>query len=252
MRSVHVLAALGLAASITVAAFRAGPAAVPQSGVGCRRTDRPPPVVPGDTMMPDHAEDIRRGARFLCTLRRGLPPVRVVLVGDSLWGIARAVEVYARRESARPAQVLEMEALDRPPRGGEFFQGVDLNRDGWMDLKVMIWQGATGNVGFDVFMYDPARRRFARSAVLSGESGVYPVRGRPCVETHWDFGNAGRNYSLAEYCWSRGTWFLVRTEVQEFVGRPGVEPRLYERTVEERRGSGPRVFRVDTLENPIR
>jgi hypothetical protein len=75
-------------------------------------------------------------------------------------------------------------AVERPRRGRDFLEGVDLNADGWTDLRVMTWWGVIPNTGYDVFLYDPATRRFALSEALSAQSNPEPVPGHPCVRTH--------------------------------------------------------------------
>jgi hypothetical protein len=217
--------------------------------VGCRRTDRPAAHPPADTGRWRYAEDIRGNPTYRCTLRRGRAPVRMVLSADPEYGQPVSVRVYGGARRGVPVQVLAIDdAASAPSRGHAFFQGVDLNRDGWMDLKVLTTAGATGNEAFDVFMYQPARGRFVKDTVLTGEGRIRPIAGRPCVSSHWNMG--GGIYHDGEYCWADGRWTLVRAEAGDFAESPPSHLTHYTVTVWERRGGRLQVVRVDTLREP--
>jgi hypothetical protein len=210
-------------------------------GVGCVRTDRPRAPRPDGSVY----QNIRGNPSYACTLYRGRAPVRLVLVTDARFGRPVAVRVYGAH-GGRPVQVLPLDdAADAPPRGSSFFQGVDLNRDGWMDLKVLTTWGATGNQAFDVFRYEPARSRFVKDTTLTRLGLVAPVPGRPCVAIHWHMGIGV--YSDGEYCWRTGRWVLVRTEVGDYLP-PTASRRepIHVHTIRELRGGRLRVVQVDT------
>jgi hypothetical protein len=239
----HTLARI---AAMLACAAAMGAAPDAPMAVGCRRTDRPPPRAPGDTVVLPHSEDIRHDPSFLCTLHRGGPTARVVLDADSADNWPETVRIYTPPGSARPAQVLPIDdAAGPPPRGRPFLYGEDLNRDGWMDLKVLTAWGATGNEAFDVFLYDPGRRRFVPDSVLTGEGLVMPIAGRPCVLTHWHMG-AG-TYSDGEYCWTSRGWLLTRTESEDWHRMAGSDSMVHVRRIGERRGGRLVIVRVDTL-----
>ena len=226
-------AALGLAA----------PRAAAQE-IGCRRTDCPLPPAQADTGWRRYSDDITNNPTYRCTLRRDRSPVRVVLSADPRYGQPVTLRIYSARGGG-PMQVLAIDdAASPPPRGGEFFRAVDLNRDGWLDLQVLIMAGATGNEMFDVFMYQPSRGRFARDTALSGNAPM-PVAARPCVTTHWHMGIG--IYSNGEFCWRGERWVLVRTEVGDRLSPPGnPEAMRFTRTIRERRGGRLRIVSADT------
>jgi hypothetical protein len=238
MRIHHRAAALAIVATVAAA----GPAAA-QSGVGCVRTDAPPARVPGDTTVFARVEDIRRGMVFRCVLHRGHAAVRMVLRTDRRYNVPVDVQLFGSRSATRPRQVLVLDDANGPPRRGHrVLEGVDLNRDGWMDLKVLKVWGATGNEAFDVFLYSPARARFVRDTVLTDAGHARPIAGRPCVLTFWRMGPSS---SQGEYCWRAQRWVLVHTEVVDHAGR---DHGRYVRTVQARRGGRMRTVRVDTLD----
>lgn len=220
--------------------------AAAQPAVGCVRPGETAPRAGGGAGVHASDEDIRGNPAFRCVLHRGQPPVRMVLRTNARYNVARNVQVFGPRSSARPVQVLVLDDANAPPpRGHPFFVGADLNGDGWMDLKVLRMAGATGNELADVFLYSPRARRFVMDTVLSRIGAPSPIAGRPCVRSAWNMG--GGEDGSADLCWRGGRWVWVR---EESVGRlrPG-DARLV-RTVRELRGGRMRTVRVDTLGGP--
>jgi hypothetical protein len=230
---------------------RTDPAADPrlhsrQGGPLCERTDARD-LTPFRDSVPRFAkEDMSAGPTFLCRLRTGRPRIRLTAMGDSA-GWMDSVLVHSPASAGHPRQVLHLEESEPQPLGSDFIEGVDLNRDGWMDVKATMFRGVTGNRIVDVFMFDPARHGFVRDTVLSGESHADPLDGRPCVRTGWGFGHAGKLYSYAEYCWVKGRWVVAWSESQvDTILIPGNE-RVYFRTTSRRRPDGSYTSRLDTV-----
>jgi hypothetical protein len=236
-----VLAAAALALAATQAVAQE---------IGCRRTDRPVAQPAADTGRWRYAEDIRGNPSYRCSLRRGRARVRIVLTAAPEYGQPVSLRIHGARSGA-PVQVLAIDdAASPPPRGGEFFRAVDLNRDGWLDLQVLTTWGATGNQAFDVFLYQPSRGRFVRDTVLTGAGSPTPMVARPCVATHWHMG--GGIYSNGVYCWRAGRWVLARTEEGDLLRPPGGRGATrYTRTIRERRGGRLTIVSADTLSNPM-
>lgn len=185
-----------------------------------------------------------RGISLRCALRPGGPEVRVVVGGG--FGIPMGVDIYSPPDATRPMQRLYMVDNDeRAHEGSPLAHGVDLNRDGWTDLKVQTWSGSAG-ISYDLFMYDPARRRFVQDSVLKGGGGLGPIKGEePCVWSSYRSG-AG-NFSSSKYCWRGGHWVYVLYQKQEIVDAPG-NPR-YELTIQRPRNGRMVTVSVDTSDH---
>lgn len=201
----------------------------------CRYADTRRQARSGDANYgaPYDAAAMSRGVTVRCALRQDGPEVRLVVMGE--YGIPMAVDVYAPATAARATQRLFMEDNDqRAYEGSGLVEGEDLNRDGWTDLKVETWSGS-GGIFYDVFMYDPARRRFAKDSVLSGGGGVVPLDGAgTCVGTGRRSG-AG-NWVSDDYCWRGGRWVHVVQRQQERLGDPARHSRYVLTVREPRRG----------------
>ncbi|HEU0079399.1 MAG TPA: hypothetical protein VFQ76_17215, partial [Longimicrobiaceae bacterium] len=230
---------------------RTDPAAVPrlhyrQGGPLCDRTDARNLSPFRDSVPAFAKEDLSVRPTFLCRLRAGRPRIRLTAMGDSA-GYMDSVLVHSPASAGQPHQVLRLDVSEPQPLGSDFLEGVDLNRDGWMDVKVSLFRGVTGNEIVDVFMFDPARGRFVRDTVLSGQSHADPLEGRPCVYTGWVFGHAGKLYSRAEYCWLNTRWVVTLSETQVDTVIGTEDERVYFRTTKRRRADGSYAARLDTV-----
>jgi|GEM_PF-1698305 len=208
------------------------PDAEPRPGaVGCRRAGTQPP--PGAKIV----DGVRAGARFSCVLREGHPPVeaRVDLDGS---GYLAGMEISAPGWTRPWSQLLAAESIE--PRR-PYVEALDYDDDGWADLRTIEWTGATGNVGYHVFRFDPTRRRFARDSVLSALAGADPLPGRPCARGYMK--NGGRSYDMATICRERGRWVEVESESQS---NPEGKP-FFVRERRMRRGGRMVVVETDTL-----
>lgn len=230
---------------------RTDPAADPrlhsrQGGPLCERTDVRDLSRFRDSVPDDAREDLSAGVTFRCRLRAGRSSIGLTVMGDSA-GWMDSILVHSPHSARHPLQTLRLDESEPQPLGADFLQGVDLNRDDWMDVKVMMFRGATGNRIVDVFMFHPTRGRFVRDTVLSGQSHVDPLDGRPCVYTGWVFGHYGMLHSTADYCWIDARWVVERSERQvDTVLVPGGEP-VYFRTTRRRRADGSYTTRLDTV-----
>jgi hypothetical protein len=202
--------------------------------MGCRRTDRPRPVPDSVTV-----QDLRGGARFTCVLREGHPPIEARVDADEFGSVVGA-RISASTWERPWSQALAAWATERPYKGAAVLEAIDYDKDGWGDLRMLDWTGATGNIGYHVFRFDPRRERFVRDSVLSATDDAEPLPGPPCVQGFQK--NGGRTYDLWTICLERGRWETVMKETQARIpGKP-----LFLRQRRERRGGRMVVVRSDT------
>lgn len=220
-----------------------------QGGPLCNRTDVRD-LTPFRREMPEFPkEDLSAHPTFDCKPGPDGRALRLQAIGEKT-GWVDSVLVFAAWSAPRPIQVLRLDEGEPPALGADFLQGIDLNQDGWMDVKVGRFWGATGNEIYDIFMYDPDRGAFVRDTVLSEGSHIDPVEGRPCVRTGSVFGDAGLLHSHAEFCWIDGRWTKTWSESQvDLPARGPSGPFRYQRTTRKRLPGGRYTTRVDTLDS---
>ena len=196
----------------------------------------PPPGIDGiDTTV---HKDVRFGSTFLCRIHPALPIFRFDIQGDPSRNVILGARVH-RGESAPVFQQLESGAEEAPYRGANYFQVVDLNADGYGDVLLMKWWGGSGNVGNDVWLFDPPTGRFVTDSELSDLANIGgPVPGRPCVRQF----QTGF-YGESEVCLEEGHW----VEVHSVSEQPDSSGRLRIREERERRNGQLILVRTDTV-----
>ena len=175
-------------------------------------------------------EDLRAGATFRFQIHPSLPVHVFRLVGDPASNTVERIEV-SRDGEATPFQILEDIDMEPPYRGARYFRTEDVNFDGYQDIKLLRWWGATGNAGYAYWLFDPATRRFVFSPELSELSNPTPDPRTREITTHSVEGMAGRIYTDRAYRFDNGALVLVREDAQSWVDAG----RYFLRTLKERR-----------------
>jgi len=217
---------------------RIDPEPEPRPGaIGCTRVDPPPSTAP----TPPHGYR-RLPARFSCVVREGRAPMEARVDVDPAYGYAIRVRMPDPGDARRWTEVLDTAAESQPWHDGyPVVEAVDFDQDGWGDLKLMEYWGATGNLKYHVWRFDPRRVRFVADSVLSDTRNPAPLPGRPpCVRGSSHGGGVWRD--TWKMCLRDGTWIDVESESQYV---PQGKPFLV-RERRERRGGRMVVIHADT------
>lgn len=143
-------------------------------------------------------KDLSHGAQLKFKIAASLPEFTFEVVPEvnpaDTYGNAQStvkrIEVY-RGNSEKPFQQLEgcdLGEMEAPPNGSDWFLAEDFNFDGYKDVFLMTWWGATGNQGGCIWLYNTRSGRFEYSKELS----ELPWRRLdPTTKTIFTFENGG-------------------------------------------------------------
>ena len=87
--------------------------------------------------------------------------------------------------------------IDSIEFNGHVVQLVDINFDGYLDLRILDNEGATGNDWYATYIYDPRLRKFRYHKALSALSGVTMDKELKQIKTYWRVG----------WCWECREYF---------------------------------------------
>jgi hypothetical protein len=152
------------------------------------------------------------GITYACAINPALD-LRIVVAGDTGAPSLDSVVVFASDDSIQPLQLLYRVAGDAEmplPHFTDVVRTIDLDADGWRDLLVGRFWGATGNSGYDVWRFDPSSRRFVADSILSNLVNPAPVPGRPCVSTYSN--SSAVDDDMGVHCLHAGRWRLDSAE----------------------------------------
>lgn len=153
----------------------------------CDQTDgqRPDPSIrPGDMdRLAAWHHHMARGAEYHCVIGQTVPAVRLVLFGDTTIPSLDSIAVLPDSSGVLPLQVLPLVGDMPDPWNSDLIRMLDLDADSYNDLLVGASWGATGNVRYQVWRFNPVAHRFVFDSELSRESNPAPVPGVACVHT---------------------------------------------------------------------
>lgn len=176
-------------------------------------------------------EDVRNGATFIFKIHRKLPSYTFHLVGNLEFNAFERIEV-SKGNDTTIIQVLKDFEMDGPPyRGAKYFQTEDINFDGYTDIKLLSWWGATGNSGYNYWLFEPKKGRFVLNKELRDLSNPTPDYKRKQIKTHSVGGMAGHIYGNAAYAFVNGRLMSIREEEQDWVK----DKKCFLRVIRERR-----------------
>jgi len=103
-----------------------------------------------------------------------------------------------------------------PGRGAEFFHADDFNFDGYKDVFLETWHGATGNWGGCIWLYNPATRQFNYSNEFSKLAGFSLYPKTKTISTFGRGGMAGKVYVVEQYAIRENRPVLIWSQNQDW------------------------------------
>ena len=109
--------------------------------------------------------------------------------------------------------------MEPPLKGSDYFRTEDFNFDGYRDLMLQSWCGATGNTGYVIWIFDPATKKFIFNKELSEVSNPDPLPDTQEIATTSVGGMAGRVHNFGRYRWINGKLTMVWEEQQDWLDK---------------------------------
>ena len=186
---------------------------------GCRQTggQRPDTNIRLETPAADEWRRAfaRGGLEYRCDIHPA-HALRLIAVVDSEFATVDSIVVLAASDSSLQVLHREPGEAERPlPYHTDVLRAIDLDADGYRDLLVGKFWGATGNRGYDVWRFDSASGRFVADSDLSKVWNPAPIPGRACV---WTSSNSSaRDDGMGVYCLHEGAWRLDSLETNSWI-----------------------------------
>lgn len=201
---------------------------------GCRGAAPQGSAEGAATVTSPHAQAQPRGPVLTSRIHPDLPEFSFTLIDGARQGSSPApppatIEIRRGAET-RPWQVIgglevESSAIGDAPA----LEVLDMDFDGYADLRVAQFRPAAPNVPYFNWLFDPASGRFVRSAELDAiVSPVFDAQARQ-IRSEWRDGAA--RYGIDIYEIVRGKPLLARKELREYT-QPGVHTRTVSRLVD--------------------
>jgi len=108
----------------------------------------------------------------------------------------------------------------------ERIMSVDLNFDGYQDIMIRTWAGATGNIGYEVWIFNKLTRQFDYNKTLSDKSNPTPDPKTKIVSTHMRGGHMGFIFTHDKYKYIKGKFVLVESASQGWAQIGGSKYKL--------------------------
>ena len=121
-------------------------------------------------------------------------------------------------------QTIDTTAMSQPVyKDQEFFTTIDANFDGYKDLSLVLWSGATGNVGHGFWIFDPKNNIFSFDEKLSSlTSPVFDATEKK-IFSHANGGMTGCIYGNSWYTYDvDGALRIREQEIQDYDSKKNI------------------------------
>jgi len=145
----------------------------------------------------DLVADLSKGATFQFVIHRDLPAYTFRLAGDSEFKTIDHIEVFRNSETHSVQTLDECKMEEQPPRREKWLKAEDFNFDGYEDLAMLSAWGATGNLSYCIWLFDPVSGQFVYSHNFS-DLGRYQLH--PASKTITTTSVAGMAGAIHVFC----------------------------------------------------
>gem|GEM_PF-3403718 len=135
------------------------------------------------------------------------------LIGDNKENKINKIQVIT---PSGVVQTIEPEMEETPPKGSKYFILEDLDFDGYKDLKILSMWGATGNLFYKCWLYDPKEAKFIFDEALSDMGNPLPHPESKTLTTRSTGGMAGCIFIEETYIYKDGKPVVIETIDQDY------------------------------------
>lgn len=163
-------------------------------------------------------EDVRGIHAFEFQIHEDLKPYIFKLYGNKSNHIEK-IEIIIKGE-ASPFQSIyttSQSPYQSPYKGAKYFEAVDMNFDGYKDIRLLDWWGATGNKGYRCWLYNPKKKRFYINRELGGLSNPRFDCKKKKIYTSGTGGHAGMIHCISILTFISGKLICLESERQDYV-----------------------------------
>ena len=205
-------------------------------------------LIPGIAFSQDEiTEDVRGTSTFEGKIHPDLPRYVFHLIGDLESNTFVRIDV-SRESEPTVIQSLQIPEADRPYRGTRYFQLEDVNFDGYSDIKLLSFSGATGNGYYYYWLFDRKTDQFVFSQEFSKFCNPILHPETREIETHAVRGKAGMIYIDETFRVIDGRPVLVRRESEDEVDRDG---RSFLKVVREVKNGKMKIVSREIVKNDL-
>ena len=161
-------------------------------------------------------EDVRGKHNFEFKINQNLNPYIFILHGDKNENFINKIEVYSKGDKL-PLQIIKIIITASPYKNSKYFEAIDMNFDGYKDIRMLDWWGATGNKGYKVWLYNPTDKKFVYNKPLSELSCPSFNNKNKTIEEHSNGGHMGQIYTSRKLKFQGKKLICFESEKQDFV-----------------------------------
>lgn len=132
-------------------------------------------------------QDVRGEHIFSFNINPDLPDFKFVLRGDSEYNVIDQIVIYQSRDLL-PVQTITAYQDGSPLKDEEYFFALDFNFDGYKDIALLNWWGASANRGYTVWLYNKSKNTFEKDDFFDDISSPSTDSTRKQLTTYFKYG----------------------------------------------------------------
>lgn len=164
----------------------------------------------------DFVTDFRGVHDFEFQIHENLKPHTFRLHGNKVSNTIEKIEIFLEGQKI-PFQEIHNESWWLLSQSEKYFEVIDMNFDGYKDIKLLDWHGGTGNGGYKVWLYEPSKKEFILHEEFRDLSNPICNDADQTISTHFNGGHAGRIYGDGLWMFKNGKIIRLELELQDYV-----------------------------------